>query len=402
MGGKRRIQFVFSFLLANAGNHRWKLAAAEGAASKLEGLHNEHQIIWIDVSYLAHSGTICIVRLRRRGASDAPAEPEAAAPVTEEALTTVVTDENYGLAESEVILAGYLKMIAAATGTNGMGVWSHNREGADPKDRTIMRINFDTLYSWAIVDLTEPATLTMPETCGRYQSAWFTTDEHYNPMSIVKPGTYTITEEMVGRRYVSIAIRTQVNVADPADMAIAHALQDQLKLEQKDRGAYVPSNNWNMEEILTMRDKHQAIAKKEGITSEVMFGKKSEVPLKEHYVGTAMGFGGLTPERAVYPLIFPQSADPQTLTLKDVPAGAFWSITIYDVEGYPQGDVYNLNSAVAAPNGDGSYTIHFGGDKDAVNYMDIFEGWNITMRIYEPTEAYFNGEWSMPELELVN
>jgi len=325
----------------------------------------------------------------------------ASAPVTEEAQTTVVTDENYGLAESEVIFVDYLGKIAAATGTNGAGVWMHLREGADPKDRTIMRINFDTLYSWAVVDLTEAATITMPETNGRYQSAWLITDEHYNPMAFVKPGAYSLTQENVGRRYATIVVRTQVNVADPADMAIVHALQDQLKLEQKDRGAYVPSKTWDMEEILAMRAKYARIGEEEGMTSDTLFGKKGEVPLKDHNVGTAMGWGGLTPERAVYPSIFTQSTKPQILTLKDVPTNSFWSITIYDAGGYPQGDVYNINSAFAVPSEDGSYTIHFGGDKDAVNYMDNFEGWNITMRIYEPTEAYFNGKWIMPELELV-
>lgn len=313
--------------------------------------------------------------------------------------TTTVTDENYGLAESEVIFADYVKKIAAVTGTNGTGAWLHMREGADPKDRTVMRINFDTLYSTALIDFTEPVTLTMPETNSRYQSAWIITDEHYNPMAFVKPGTYTLTQEDVGRRYASIVIRTQVNVANPADMAIVHALQDQLKLEQKDRGAYVPSNNWDMEEVLAMRAKYQEITMKEGITSEVMFGKKGEVPLKEHNAGTAMGWGGLTPERAVYPTIYSENVDPQTLTLKHVPTNSFWSVTIYDAGGYPQGDVYNINSAFAVPNEDGSYTIHFGGDKEAINYMDIFEGWNIALRIYEPTEAYFNGEWVMPKLE---
>ncbi|MEE8568848.1 MAG: DUF1254 domain-containing protein [Anaerolineales bacterium] len=331
--------------------------------------------------------------------SDKPVAAQQAEPVSE-VQTTVVTDENYDRAESEVIFAGYLQQIAAATGTNGTGEWLHLREGADPKDRTVMRINFDTLYSSVIVDLTEDAVLTMPETNGRYQSAWFITDEHYNPMAFVEPGTYTLTQENVGSRYVMIAIRTQVNVADPADVAIVHEIQDQLKLEQKAKGAFVPSGNWDMEEVLAMRAKYQEIGKAEGITSEQMFGKKGEVPLKEHNVGTAMGWGGLTPERAVYPSIYAESVEPQTLTLKDVPAGAFWSITVYDAEGYPQGDVYNINSAFAVPEDDGSFTIHFGGDKDAVNYMDIFENWNLALRIYEPTEAYFNGEWVMPELEL--
>jgi hypothetical protein len=184
-------------------------------------------------------------------------------------------------------------------------------------------------------------------------------------------------------------------------MAIVHELQDQLILEQKDTGEFVPSADWDMEEVLAMRAKYQELAEAEGLTSEQVFGKKGEVPLKEHNAGAAMGWGGLTAERAVYPNIFPVSTEPQTFTLKDVPAGAFWSVTVYDADGFPQGDVYNINSAFAVPEDDGSFIIHFGGDKGAVNYMDIFENWNLSLRIYEPTEAFFNGEWVMPELELV-
>jgi hypothetical protein len=334
------------------------------------------------------------------GGTDSPVEPEQAASASE-VQTAVVTDENYGLAESEIIFSDYVKRIAAATNSNGVGVFLHLKTGADPKDRTVMRINFDTVYSTAIVDLTEDAVLTMPETNGRYQSAWIITDEHYNPMAFVEPGTYTLTQENVGRRYATIVMRTQANTADPADLAIASDLQEQMKLEQKDRGSYVASNNWDMKEVLAMRAKYQEIGKQEAITSEVMFGKKGEVPLKEHNAGTATGWGGLTAERAVYPFYFPESAEPQTLTLKNVPTKAFWSITVYDTEGYPQGDVYNINSQFAVPNEDSSVTVHFGGDENAANYMDIFEGWNIVLRIYEPTEAYFNGEWVLPELELV-
>lgn len=333
--------------------------------------------------------------------TDTQAEPEQATSMSK-VQTAMVTDENYGLAESEVIFSGYVQKISAATNSSGIGVFMHLKTGADPKDRTIMRINFDTIYSTAIVDLTQDAVLTMPETNGRYQSAWIITDEHYNPMAFVAPGTYRLTQESVGRRYAMIVMRTQANTTDPADLAIANALQEQLKLEQKDRGSYVASNNWDIEEILAMRARYQAIQKQEEITSEVMFGKKGEVPLKEHNVGTAAGWGGFTADRAVYPSYFPESSEPQTLTLKGVPAKAFWSITVYDAEGYPQGDVYNINNQFAVPNEDGSVTIHFGGDKDAVNYMDIFEGWNVVLRIYEPSEAYFNGEWTRPELKLVD
>jgi hypothetical protein len=190
--------------------------------------------------------------------SDQVAAPEQTAveqsePVVTVVQTTPVTEENYARAETEVIFADYVKRIADATGTNGMGEWLHFRKGADPKDRTVMRINFDTLYSMAILDLTEDAVLTMPETDGRYQSAWFITDEHYNPMAFIEPGTYTLTQDEMGSRYVQVAVRTQANVADPDDLAIVHELQDQLKLEQEDKGEFVPSGNCDMDEILAMR-----------------------------------------------------------------------------------------------------------------------------------------------------
>ena len=326
-------------------------------------------------------------------------ESENAASV-DEVQTTVVTDDNYALAETQIIFADYVKKIAAATGTNGVGVFMHNKAGADPKDRTVMRINFDTLYSFAVVDLAEDATLTMPETDGRYQSAWIISEEHYNPMAFTSPGAHLLTEENVGTAYVMIAMRTQANTADPADLANANALQEKITLEQKDRGSYVASHHWNMDEVLAMRAKYVAIVEKENMKADVMFGKKEDVPLKEHNAGTAFGWGGFTPEQAVYPNYLPDSTAHQTLTLEDVPANAFWSITIYDGEGYPQGDIYNINSQFAVANEDGSVKINFGGDKNATNYMDIFEDWNFILRIYEPTDAYFNGEWVRPELVL--
>ena len=217
-------------------------------------------------------------------------------------------------------------------------------------------------------------------------------------MAINKPGEYTINQESTGSKYVMIVIRTQVNMKDPADLAIVSKLQDGLKLTQKDRGSYAASNQWDMQETLAMRKKYQEVAEEKGITSEMMFGKKEDLSLENHNCGTAYGWGGFTEDQAVYPGYLPKTADPATLTLKDVPVHAFWSVTVYDQDGFPQGDIYNINSAFAKANDDGSVVIHFGGDKNADNYMDIFEGWNFTLRLYQPTEEYFNGTWTKPEL----
>lgn len=75
-------------------------------------------------------------------------EPKQAAP------TTVVTNENYALAESQIIFAQYCHKIRDAVAsqqgvatTSGTNVFLHVPTAHDPQDRTIMRPNFDTLYS---------------------------------------------------------------------------------------------------------------------------------------------------------------------------------------------------------------------------------------------------------------
>jgi len=332
--------------------------------------------------------------------TEAPKSETTASSKETRSETTKVTDANYALAETQVIFSDYVKKIAAATGTDGVGLFIHNKKGADPKDKTVMRINFDTIYSFIVLDLTQPATLVMPETDGRYQSAWFITEEHFNPLAISKAGSYTITQEEMGSRYVMIVIRTQANVENAKDMEKANALQEKLEIHQKDRGSYKASNSWDMDEILAMRAKYQKITKDKNLTTDDFFGPKGERSLELHNAGTSFGWGGFTSEQAAYPNYFPTSSKPQTLTLKDVPAKAFWSITVYDKGGYPQTDTYNINSQFAKKNGDGSVTIHFGGDPKADNYMEIFEGWNIILRLYQPDETYLSGKWTKPKLKL--
>jgi hypothetical protein len=318
-----------------------------------------------------------------------------------EVKTTPVTDENYSLAETQVIIAGYVKKIAAATGTNGMGVWMNNKKGANPKDRDVMRKNFDTIYSWAVFDLSEPATIVLPENEGRYQTAWVISEEHHNPFAFVKPGEYTLTRENVGTPYAIVVVRTQANVLDPKDVAAANALQEKLSVKQKNKGSYKASHQWDRDEILKMRTKYQQIAKNEKVSPDLYFGKKGERTDKQHNCGTAMGWGGFRVEQAAYVDYYPTSDKAQTLTLKDVPAKAFWSITVYDKGGFVQTETYNINSQFAKKNADGSVTIHFGGDKTADNYMETFKDWTFILRLYQPKDNYLNKTWKRPELEWV-
>ena len=314
---------------------------------------------------------------------------------------TPVTKANYAAAETEVILAEYVRKIAKDTCSSGVGTFMHLKKGMDPADRTILRPNFDTLYSFSVLDLESPATVVLPQV-DRYQILEVIDEEHWIPLIADKPGRYTLTKESVGSRYAFVFVRTQVNMQDPADLKAAGAVQDQIVLEQASKGNFVSPNRYDMKEILALRADYNERMAPEGVTSEMAFGKKGELSEELRNFGVAIGWGGLPKQGAVYP--FPKvvnSTDPQVLVLKDVPIDprAFWSVTVYDKEGFAVGKNYNVNSAFAKANDKGEYVIRLGGDPSQDNYLDIYPGWNVAVRIYSPTQTYFNGSWTPPQFQ---
>ena len=326
--------------------------------------------------------------------------PKAAIETTA-TVVTPVTKANYAVAETEVIFEDYVRKIAKGTCGTGVGEFLHQKGAMDPKERTILRPNFDTLYSFAVLDLNSPATVVLPET-DRYQILEVVNEEHWIPLETAKPGGYQLTKESMGSRYVLALVRTRVNMQDPEDLKKAGAVQDQIDLEQAAKGEFVSTNKYDMDEILAMRADYNKRLEPEGVTSEMAFGKKGEISEEMRNFGVGVGWGGLTKKGAVYPI--PKAVDstePQTLRLKDVPSDprAFWSVTVYNKEGFSVGEKYNVNSAFAKKNEKGEYVIHFGGDKSKDNYLDIYPGWNVVLRIYSPTEAYFDGSWTLPQFE---
>ena len=323
------------------------------------------------------------------------------AVVIENNNAEAVTKENYTLAETQTVMAAYVGKIAKATCSGGMGVLWNDSKAADPKDRTVIRINFDTLYSWLVLDLKSPATITLPETDGRYQSAMVVNGEGYTFVE-KEPGDYELTEESVGSRMALVAFRTGVNIQDPADVAKAQALQAKLSVRQEQKGEFIQPNQWNKEQMLAIRDEYNKERNEKGVKSEDLFGRKWEITPEQNNMGVAVGIGGMPKEGAVYLFYTPTSTDPQSLTLKDVPNGdnAFWSLTVYDKDGFPTGDKFHLNSAFAKANDQGEVVVNLGGDKGKDNYLDIYPGWNATLRIYNPKPSYFDGSWVRPELEL--
>ena len=95
-----------------------------------------------------------------------------------------------------------------------------------------------------------------------------------------------------------------------------------------------------------------------------------------------------------------------TATYQEVPAEAFFSITVYGPDKYLMSDENNIvstNQGLVA-NNDGSFTVAFGGPECeplAPNYLFTPEdGWNFLLRAYKPdVEAFSN--YTLPEIEKV-
>ena len=134
------------------------------------------------------------------------------------------------------------------------------------------------------------------------------------------------------------------------------------------------------------------------------FGSKVEVDPIRHLVGTAAGWGGLPDREARYVSVEPGLPDGEyELTVRDVPVDGFWSISLYNADGFFQANdrgAYSVNSITATPNADGSVTVRFGGCGDSrPNFLPIMDGWNYTVRLYRPRAEVLDGSWTFPAIE---
>ena len=135
---------------------------------------------------------------------------------------------------------------------------------------------------------------------------------------------------------------------------------------------------------------------------------------------TQLGLGANLPEDAIYPLNLGDAggkpldgANKYTIHFdKDAtpPVNAFWSITLYDSDGFQVANVLN-RFAVSSwmpfkYNADGSLDLYFqnenpGADKEA-NWLPAPKGaFNVCMRLYGPKSDALTGKWNPPAVTKV-
>ena len=298
-----------------------------------------------------------------------------------------VTRANYPLVET------HRQMGITQRNAGGVNRFEHKRAVPSVDNQPVIRMNRDTLYSMAIIDTTQGATVTLPETNGRYISLMYL-DEHHRVYDMVyEPGAHEIPSHS---DHMYALVRIGIRSGDAADLAEIHALQDQIALSTNSSQAFEPIafDKASYEKV------HHGILddfKNSGLRdTEKMFGTEDYVDPDRYLMGTAIGWGGATWKDNIYQFSeFFEGFDGRSTTFKDPKnVGGFWSITVYDKEGFMFNEVANVNSETAERNADGTFTVHFGCD-GKVNNIPIENDtgmWNAAMRHYTPSQAVMDGQ----------
>jgi hypothetical protein len=313
----------------------------------------------------------------------------------------LVSADNFTRAESDLYFSNVVN-------DNGFGKFTHIRELTPLDKQLVVRSNRDTLYSAGVFDLEAgPVTISLPDPGGRFMSMQVITQDHYVPAVFYGRGAHTLTRDDIGTRYVMVAIRTLVDPNDDADLIKVHALQDAVAMQQDGTGSFdIPK--WDPVSQRKVRD---ALLQLSATLpdSKGMFGTKNDTDPVRRLIGSASAWGGNPEKDAMYFGVHPTNNDGATayrLSVDEVPVDGFWSVTVYDKDGYftpnPQ-NAYSLNNITAQRGTGGKITIQFGGcDAATANCLPITPGWNYLVRLYRPQDKILNGEWAFPEAEPIS
>jgi len=307
----------------------------------------------------------------------------------------LVSPDNFVRAETDLYFGNIVN-------EGGFGRYFHIRELSPVDHQLVIRINRDTLYSAALFDLdAAPVTITLPDSGDRFLSLQVIDEDHYTREVIYSAGEHTLTRNQIGTRYVATAVRILVDPNDPADVSAVHALQDAVTVQQDSSGSFeIP--RWDPVSQKTVRDALVTLATTLPDTRRT-FGTKEDTDPVRHLIGAANAWGGNPQQDALYLTVVPPKNDGTTvhrLTVGDVPVDGFWSVTVYNSDGYltpNKQNAYSFNDVTAQKGSDGNTTIQFGGcDGSAPNCLPITPGWNYTVRLYRPRQEILDGSWTFP------
>lgn len=312
-----------------------------------------------------------------------------------------VTPLNFARAETNEVMRS-IHAIGLLNGDGGLNQFTHYRSASN-SDFPIVRPNTDTLYSTALLDTySGPVQITLPKVEDRYMSIECTNEDHYVEFYSKAPAVFHLQRETVATRYIFCIIRTALKTNDEDDHNQIAGIQDRVTIKAPDVNISEPLDIPDYDHVTRMEIQQELRYLFTKMPNNIgMFGERQNTDDIAHLLGVAGGFGGLPENLALYLTEIVPTNDGDTdyvINVNEVPTNAFWSITVYDVDGFMFADVDSvaINSYRAEKNDDGSYTINFSNDENKINNINIASGWNYCVRVYEPQKSIINGDWTFP------
>ena len=292
----------------------------------------------------------------------------------------------------------------------GINTFLHKRYLAPTDNQPVVRMNRDTYYSFAVVDVSKGATITLPELPeGKFISVQPVTEDHRIQEMQYGAGTYELSTHNGSHLYLVVRLDSSFSTEE------ATKYQDQITLTANSSNKFTakPVNKASFVEVEnTLKAQLPVLAKRDGADmGKGMFtdsrdGSNELFTQEKYEIGAAAGWGGAQLKDVIYESSpnFPNDACYQA-TFEDPKNNAFWSFTVYNKAGFMFNDVANINSDTAQVNKDGTYTVSFGCGSDAPNNVETANDtgvFNLAVRHYQPSDRVSKeGYRLLPQLKAV-
>jgi hypothetical protein len=172
-----------------------------------------------------------------------------------------------------LVRAETAKYFAEETILSGGNKMRHERTGIDLADQTVIRSNFDLIYSYGIFDVSGGLTVTIPP-YDLYQSVEIF-DENHIIIAVVYPGdTVSIgPDDVTFGEHVYLFMRTQPRSSDEAGIKELNRRQDAVEINAGSAKPYVSPVLYDTESFNALRQKILVRSVQGEAKSELGFGR---------------------------------------------------------------------------------------------------------------------------------
>jgi hypothetical protein len=227
-------------------------------------------------------------------------------------------------------------------------------------------------------------------------------EDQYTPAVVYEAGQYRYGRDDIATRYAMLGVRILVDPSRADDVAQVHALQDAIQVSQPGGPGRFEVPDFDAASQKKVRDALLILASTLPDVRHA-FGARGTVDPVRRFICAASAWGGNPDKEATYLNVTPDRNDGKTvyrLKVGEVPVDGFWSVSVYNAQGYYEPNAqnaYSLNNITAKKESDGSILIQFGGcDGSVANCLPVMPGWNYMVRLYRPRPQVLDGSWKLP------